>query len=75
MVCAVVVQAYLATECSGLCQKARYLQSQIEHSQMFVCAVNEALVNVRKLHDNVILLPIAQCIVVNDPLVELDPGQ
>ena len=74
MFCVLIVQADLEIRSSGLCQKARYLQSQIQHSQMFVCAVNEALVNVGKLHDNLILLPIAQCIVVNNPLVELDPG-
>lgn len=38
---------------------------------MFVCAVDEALIDVRELHDDLILLFVAQCIVIKDVLVEL----
>lgn len=38
---------------------------------MFVCAVDEALIDVRELHDDLILLFVAQCIVIKDLLVEL----
>ena len=38
---------------------------------MFVCAINETLIDVRELHDDLVLLLVAQRVVINDLLVEL----
>ena len=38
---------------------------------MFISAIDEALVDVRELHGNLVLLLVAQCIVIYDLLVKL----
>ena len=38
---------------------------------MFISTIDEALVNVREVHNNLILLLVAQCIVIEDLLVKL----
>lgn len=38
---------------------------------MFISTVDEALVNVREVHNDLILLLVAQCIVIEDLLVKL----
>lgn len=56
---------------SRLRQNPRYLQGQIQYSQMLISAIDKTLINVRELHGDLVLLLVAQCIVINELLIKL----
>lgn len=59
---------------SRLCEDTRYLKCQIQNRQVLVGSIDEALVNIGKLHDNHTFLLIADRIIINDLLVKLYPN-